>query len=99
MYEHQGLQEVFFVMLYGGASMMALLAALYLLLRRTNVVSPGVNSPRELRSWAAAFLFSVAASHVWWYVLGIHWLEDDRFLRNAIAMPLPSRSIASPSFL
>ena len=51
--------------------MMALLAALYLLLRRTNVVSPGVNSPRELRCWAAAFLFSVAASHVWWYVLGI----------------------------
>ena len=88
MYEHQGLQEVFFVMLYGGASMMALLAALYLLLRRTNVVSPGVNSPRELRCWAAAFLFSVAASHVWWYVLGIHWLEDDRFLRNAIAITL-----------
>ena len=88
MYEHQGLQDMFFVMLYGGAAMMALLAALYLLLRRANALFPDVDSPRELRFCAAAFLLAVAASHIWWYVLGIHWLTDDRLLRNIIAITL-----------
>lgn len=88
MYEHQGLQDILFVMLYGGAMMMALLAAFYLMLRKANAVDPDVESPRELRCWAAAFLTAVAASHVWWYVLGIHCLADDRLLRNIIAITL-----------
>lgn len=88
MYEHQGLQSVFFVMLYGGALTMAVLAALYLLLRRSNAIEPDVNSPRELRLWAAAFLAAIAASHVWWYVLGIHWLTESRLVRNIVAITL-----------
>lgn len=88
MYEHQGLQSVFFIMLYGGALMMAVLSALYLLLRRSNAIEPDVDSPRELRLWAAAFLISIAASHVWWYVLGIHWLTENRLVRNIVAITL-----------
>lgn len=88
MYEHQGLESVFFVMLYGGALTMAVLAALYLLLRRSNAIAPDVDSPRELRMWAAAFLTAIAASHVWWYVLGIHWLTEDRLVRNIVAITL-----------
>ena len=30
MYEHEGLRDMFFIMLYGGAGMVALMAALYL---------------------------------------------------------------------
>ena len=25
---------------------------------------------------------AIAASHVWWYVIGIYWLADDRLVRN-----------------
>ena len=29
-----------------------------------------------------------ALSHVWWYVLGIYWLTDDRLVRNIVAVTL-----------
>ena len=88
MYEHQGLQDVFFIMLYGSAAMMALLAAVYLVLRNGNALAPSIKSSHQLRCWAAAFLTAVAASHIWWYVLGIYWLKEDRLLRNIIAISL-----------
>ena len=88
MYEHQGLQDVFFIMLYGSAAMMALLAAVYLVLRNGNALAPSIKSSHQLRCWAAAFLAAVAASHIWWYVLGIYWLTEDRLLRNIIAISL-----------
>ena len=88
MYEHQGLQDVFFIMLYGSAAMMALLAAVYLVLRNGNALAPSIKSSHQLRCWAAAFLTAVAASHIWWYVLGIYWLTEDRLLRNIIAISL-----------
>lgn len=70
MYQHQGLNDVFFLMLYGAAAMFALVACCYLLFRRVNVIAGGVASPVGLRRWAAAFLAAVAASHVWWALLG-----------------------------
>lgn len=88
MYEHQGLQDVFFIMLYGSVAMMAFLAGVYLVLRQNNALSPTIKSPYSLRCWAAAFLFAVTASHVWWCVLGIHWLTEDRLLRNIVAISL-----------
>lgn len=88
MYEHEGLQDMFFIMLYGGSTMMAVLAGLYLWLRSGNAVNREMESPKELRRWAAAFLASVAASHVWWAMLGTVWLTDDRLTRNIIAITL-----------
>ena len=88
MYEHEGLHDMFFIMLYGGVAMMAVLAGLYLLLRRSNALAADVVSSRELRLWAAAFMASVAASHVWWAMLGTVWLTDDRLVRNIIAITL-----------
>ena len=38
MYQYQGLRDIIFIMLYGGAAMLAVVACLYLLLRRSNVV-------------------------------------------------------------
>ena len=88
MYEYEGLHDMFFIMLYGGAAMMALLAGVYLWLRNGNAVSRGMESPKELRHWAAAFLIAVAASHVWWALLGAIWLTDDRLMRNIVAITL-----------
>ena len=88
MYEHEGLRDMFFIMLYGGAAMMALLAAVYLWLRSGNAINQNMESPKELRRWAAAFLTSVAASHVWWALLGTVWLTDDQLVRNIVAITL-----------
>ena len=88
MYDHQGLQDVFFMMLYGGAAMLAVVSCLYLTLTRGNMFFATINPPKTLRRWAAAFLAAVAASHVWWGVLGICCLKDDRLTRNIIAITL-----------
>lgn len=88
MYEHEGLSDIFFIMLYGGVTMMAMLAGLYLWLRSGNALNSEMESPKGLRRWAAAFLASVAASHVWWSLLGTIWLTDDRLIRNIVAITL-----------
>lgn len=88
MYEHQGLQDIFFIMLYGGATWLAILSCCYLLLTRGNLFLSDIKPSRSLRRWSAAFMAAVAASHIWWVVLGIYWLTDDRLLRNIIDITL-----------
>ena len=88
MYEYLGLQDMFFMMLYGGAAFFALLACLYLLLRCGNAFADDVRSSLVLRRWTAAFMAAVVASHVWWILLGQHFLVDDRLVRNIIAITL-----------
>ena len=88
MYEYRGLQDVFFMMLYGGVAFFALLACLYLLFRRGNAFSKDLRSSRVLRRWTAGLMAAMAASHVWWYVIGVFWLEDDRLVRNITAILL-----------
>lgn len=88
MYEYQGLQDMFFIMLYGAAAFFALLACAYLLFRRGNAFAGEVSSSRELRGWTAAFMAAVFSSHVWWVVLGQQFLADDRLMRNIIAITL-----------
>ena len=82
MYEYRGLQDIFFIVLYGGVAFLAVAACLYLLFRRGNIFAGDVSSSRVLRRWTAAFMAAIAASHVWWYVIGIYWLTDDRLVRN-----------------
>ena len=82
MYEYRGLQDIFFIMLYGAAAFFALLACVYLLLRRGNAFAVDIRSSRVLRRWTAAFMAAIVASHVWWYVVGTYWLTDDRVVRN-----------------
>lgn len=88
MYGYQSLQDFIFLMLYGGAAMLALAAGLYLWLRRSNAIAPDVTPPRTLRRWTAAFFITAALSHVWWYVLGVHWMTDDRLVRNMVVIML-----------
>jgi AraC-like DNA-binding protein len=88
MYTQQSLHDTLFLMLYGGVAILALVSGLYLWLRRSNAFLPDVTPPRALRRWTAAFFVMVALSHVWWYVLGVYWLTDDRIIRNITAVTL-----------
>ena len=88
MYTHQSLQDILFLMLYGGTAMLALATGIYLWLRRSNAIAPDVTSLKTLRHWTAGFLITAALSHVWWYVLGVYWLTDDRMVRNITAVTL-----------
>ena len=88
MYAQQSLHDTLFLMLYGGVAILALVSGLYLWLRRSNAIAPDVTSSTALRRWTAAFFIMAALSHVWWYVLGVYWLTDDRLVRNIVAVTL-----------
>ena len=60
------LQDIVFVILYGGVMGLGIAAALYLLLRRSNAIAPGVTPPLRLRRWAAAIMLENVLSHVLW---------------------------------
>lgn len=90
MYEHRGLDDIFYIMLFGAAATLALIGCLYLFLRPVNVVNPGINPPRRLRFWSASFLAFVFLSHVWWVLLGLVFFTDDRYMRNVLAIGLDS---------
>ena len=88
MYAPQSLYDILFLMLYGGVAMIAFVAGIYLWLRRSNAIEPSVTPPKLLRRWTAAFFIMAAMSHVWWYVLGVYWLADDRLVRNTLCVML-----------
>lgn len=88
MYATQSIHDILFLMLYGGVAMLAFAAGLYLWLRRSNAIAPAVTSPKVLRRWTAAFFVTAALSHVWWFVLGVYWLVDDRLVRNILCIML-----------
>lgn len=70
------------MMLYGGVTLLAVVACMYLLFRQRNVFADDVKSSLRLRRWTAALLAAIAASHLWWYAIGLYWLADDRLVRN-----------------
>ena len=88
MYGYQSLQDYIFLMLYGGVAMLTFAVGIYLWLRRANAIAPAITPPDALRLWTAAFFIMAALSHVWWYVLGVHWLTDDRLIRNIVTITL-----------
>jgi len=61
-------QDIIFLTLYGGVTLISLIVCCYLLLRRANAISPEVASPVRVRRWVAVFLATMAASHVWWLI-------------------------------
>ena len=88
MYDFRGLQYIPFMMLYCGAAFIALMACVYLLWRRDNVFADDVRSSRVLRRWTAALMAAMAASHVWWYVIGVYWMADDWLVRTITVIML-----------
>lgn len=68
----QLIEDVYFVMLYGGVTMLCFAAAFYLLFRRANAIAPDVTSPVRLRRWAAAFLLVDSVSRLLWMEGVVH---------------------------
>ena len=97
MYAPQSLQDILFLMFYSSIAMLALMAGIYLGLRRSNAIAPSVNPPKALRQWTAAFFVTAAMSHVWWFVLGtycsahIGWLTTDWFGISSASCSTTSR--------
>ena len=93
MYEYKGLEDILYIMLYGGAATLAFFACLYLLFRPSNILDPAINPPIRLRRWTAAFMASIVLSHLWWGILGLYLLTDDHALRNTVAIGLDSLTL------
>lgn len=51
--------------------MVALLATIYLCLRKVNVFAPGVTPPRTLSRWTATFFGFMFLDHIWWLLFYI----------------------------
>lgn len=66
------LDDIFFMLLYGGVTFLEGVAALYLWLRRANAIAPEVTPPVRLRQWAAVFLAAMAAGHLLWVFYVFH---------------------------
>ena len=66
MFYAQTYASVLFIMLYGGVTILSVVACLYLLLRRGNAFASDVTSPMRLRRWAAVFFAVSAFGHMWW---------------------------------
>ena len=66
------LQDIVFVILYGCVMGLSIAAALYLLLRRSNAIAPGVTPPLRLRLWAAALMVENVVSHIFWLLYFSH---------------------------
>jgi len=69
MDQHLTLQNILFLTLYGGVTISSIIACCYLLFRRANAFVPDVKPPIRLRKWTAAFLATMAVSHVWWLLI------------------------------
>ena len=61
-----------FYILYGITGIVPLLAAAYLLLRRSNAIAPGITPPMRLRRWTASFFAVTTLAHVWWLLFYIY---------------------------
>jgi AraC-like DNA-binding protein len=66
------IELILFSMLYGGAAVAAVIACIYLCLRKGNAFAVDVTPPVPLRRWAAAFFAVAFLGHVWWYLFVIY---------------------------
>ena len=89
MYEEQLVYiDSSYMMFYGGAAVLALVACIYLLFRRSNAIVPGITPPLRLRRWAAAFFAVMFLSHLWWWLIIYHSLFGDLWLNYMVAASL-----------
>ncbi len=69
MYDQQQVfSDSLYLIVYGGAMILALIGCIYLLFRRSNAFAPEVTPPLRLRHWVAAFFVVMLLSHISWYV-------------------------------
>ena len=70
--EHIPAEMILFFIIYGVTGVIPFIAAVYLLLRRSNAFAPGVTPPLRLRLWTASFFAESTLSHVWWCLFYVY---------------------------
>ena len=70
--EQTSIQSILFLILYGITAVVPLIAAVYLLFRRSNAIAPGVTPPVRLRRWTASFFAVTTLGHVWWLLFYLY---------------------------
>lgn len=88
MYNQLIREDFLYMMLYGAATMLSLVASCYLLFRRANGIAPHVTSPVRLRRWTAAFFVSMSLSHVWYLPEFYLSSPEDVLLANMVGATL-----------
>ena len=71
-FEQISAKFILFFMFYGGTTLAALIASIYLCLRKSNAFADGITSSVRLRRWAAAFFAIVFVCHIWWLLFYIY---------------------------
>ena len=66
------IEWILYIMLYGGAAVAALIACIYLVLRRGNAFAPGLTPPVRLRRRTAAFFAVSCLGHIWWVLFDLY---------------------------
>ena len=79
-------QIMLYFTLYGGATVMALLLCLYLLLSKVNIIAPGVTPPARLRRWATAFFGVVTVGHIYWLLAYAAGFDEQSLLFTLLAV-------------
>ena len=64
MYER--ILEYIYYVVYGGVTVLSLIASCYLLFRRANAIAPDITPPVRLRRWTAGFFAAIALCHLWY---------------------------------
>ena len=77
MFGQVSLGTILLLMIYGAGAATALIACLYLLLRRGNAFAPSVVPPRRLRLWTAVFFAIMAMGHFWYLPAAVLTTEEN----------------------
>ena len=79
MYGQPASEVLQLFMLYGEGTATAVIACIYLMLRRGNAFVPGMTTSARLRRWTIAFFATLALCHVW-YMPGVYLTADEDIL-------------------
>lgn len=82
-----------FMMFFGGATIAAILACVYMLFRRGNAFAPDVTPPLHLRRCTAIFFAVIALSHLWWFVLVKYCFISDPWMSIIVASTLDTLTV------
>ena len=80
--------DALYITFYGGVTMMAVVACIYLFFRRANAIAPEVKPPLHLRRWVGGFFALMAVGHVWWLLLSYYNILGDLWMSTAVAVTL-----------
>ena len=84
--EQASTQVILFFVLYGITGAVPFIAALYLLLCRSNAFAPDVTPPVRLRRWATAFFVVATLAHVWWLLFYLYFSDLSSVLYLALVL-------------